>query len=49
MDCVDADAIAEFWRAALPYEQPIPTAEEKEEALRLHPDWATKAIVQDER
>ena len=38
MDCLHADPIAAFWRAALQYDQPMPTAEESAEALRLHPE-----------
>jgi hypothetical protein len=47
MDCVEANRIAQFWREVMPYEQTMPTQAEVEDALREHPDWATKAIAQD--
>jgi hypothetical protein len=47
MDCASCDRIGRFWRLALPYGQDEPTAEDVQEALRLHPEWATMAIVQD--
>lgn len=46
-DCFDPHRVAAFWRAALEYEQDMPTAKELDAAYAAHPEWRDIAIVED--
>jgi len=47
-DCADATRVASFWRRAVTYHQPEPTAEELAAALEEHPEWVGLAVVDED-
>jgi hypothetical protein len=47
-DCADSRRVAAFWRVALQYDMPEPTAEEHERSLVEHPEWTGLAVVDED-
>ncbi len=48
-DCADAARVASFWRQVLRYDAPEPTPAEMAAAVEQHPEWAGRAVVDEEQ